>query len=47
MIIQFKNLIKNLYFMKFYLMETVKNFINIMKNKNYNLKYEKKIWIIE
>ena len=26
---------------------TVKNFINIMNNKNYNLNTEKKIWMIE
>ena len=26
---------------------TVQNFINIMKNKNYNLNTEKKIWTIE
>ena len=26
---------------------TVKNFINIMKNKNYNLNTQKKIWILE
>ena len=26
---------------------TVQNFINIMKNKNYNLNTQKKIWTIE
>jgi len=26
---------------------TVKNFINIMENKNYNLNTQKKIWILE